>query len=112
MPKEMLSRVLGIANKTKTYIHLTRENRVINRSFYQIIRLLCSKFFGEFQKKSLVTASMYSIFKNSLQCFFKKIFFKLGLLNKIELNLLKLDSQIFPLLPTFYGLYMKEWKLP
>ena len=40
------------------------------------------------------------------------MFFKLGLLNKIELNLLKLDSQIFPLLPTFYGLYMKEWKLP
>ena len=65
----MLSRVLGIVNKTKTYIHLTRENRVINRSFYQIIRL-----FGEFQKKSLVTASMYSIFKNSLQCFFKKYF--------------------------------------
>ena len=70
----MLSRVLGIVNKTKTYIHLRRENRVINRSFYQIIRLLCSKFFGEFQKKSLVTASMYSIFKNSLQCFFKKYF--------------------------------------
>ena len=44
--------------------------------------------------------------------FFQKIFFKLGLLNKIELNLLKLGSQIFPLLPTFYGLYMKEWKLP
>ena len=45
-----------IANKTKTYIHLTRKNRAMNRSFHQIFRLLCSKFVGEFQTKSLVAA--------------------------------------------------------
>ena len=41
-----------IANKTKTYIHLTRTNRAINRTFHQIIRLLGSKFVGEFQNIS------------------------------------------------------------
>ena len=67
---------------------------------------ICRRISNEITCGSLNLLHFYNFFELVFLKYFSELLQINLLLNKIELNLFKLDSKIFPLFPTFYGLYM------